>query len=257
VRARGNFAHILAHRQTGRFLVMNMHIRFASFLAAVLVGLVGSAHAADATNTLSDNEKKEGWQLLFDGKSGRGWHAIGKKEFPAKGWVVRDGILSHEARGGGGDIVTDAQFDDFELTFEWRIAPGANSGLKYNLLAPDKGVGCEYQLLDDGKHPDGKLHDGTRKTAGLYDVLAPAGTVSPKPPGEWNQSRIIVHGPHVEHWLNGTKSVEFAFGSDALKAAVMASKFKTTPEWSDKRKSPILLQDHGDAIDFRNIKIRS
>jgi hypothetical protein len=225
-------------------------------IPAVIVGLLTCAHADDA-NRLSDREKKEGWKLLFDGKSSAGWHAIGKKEFPAKGWLVRDGLLSHEARGGGGDIVTEAQFDDFELAWEWRIAPGANSGLKYNLLAPDKGVGCEYQLLDDAKHPDGKLHDGTRKTGGLYDVLAPGSNAAPKPPGEWNQSRIIVHGKHVEHWLNGVKAVEFDFASDALNASVLESKFKSAPGWSEKRKSPILLQDHGDAIDFRNIKIRS
>jgi len=235
---------------------MNIRTLFTAFFAAATF-CASPPLRGDDLNKLSDAEKKDGWKLLFDGKSAAGWRAIGKKEFPAKGWVIRDGLLSHEARGGGGDIVTDAQFDDFELVWEWRLAPGANSGLKYNLLAPDKGVGCEYQLLDDAKHPDAKLHDGTRKTAGLYDVLAPAGNAAAKPPGEWNQSRIVVRGKHVEHWLNGAKSVEFEFGSDALKAAVNESKFKEAPEWSDKRKSPILLQDHGDAIDFRNIKIRS
>ena len=228
-------------------------------LFSLFSALVGSCllAQADEINTLSEAEKQGGWRLLFDGKSNAGWRAIGKAEFPTKGWVIRDGILSHEARAGGGDIVTAEQFDDFELAWEWRIAPGGNSGLKYNLLAPEKAVGCEYQLIDDAKNPDANQREGARKTGGLYDVLPPAAQASTKPPGEWNHSRIVVRGPHVEHWLNGTKSVVFDFGSEALKAAVMQSKFKSNPGWSEKRKSPILLQDHGDAIDFRNMKIRS
>ena len=207
-------------------------------------------------NTLSDAEKRDGWKLLFDGKTTTAWQAIGKSDFPAKGWVVRDGLLVHEARAGGGDIVTREQFTDFELAWEWRIAPAGNSGLKYNLLAPNKGVGCEYQLLDDAKHPDATQHGKTRQTGGLYDVLPPAIENKMRPAGEWNSSRVVVRGTHVEHWLNDAKSVEFDFGSPALKAAVAESKFKTTQEWSAKRTSPILLQDHGDEIAFRNIKIR-
>jgi hypothetical protein len=232
-----------------------MKMRFALLLVTAVIYSTHLVCGAEP-GTLSDAEKSAGWKMLFDGKSSTGWRAIGKNDFPTKGWIVRDGMLSHEARGGGGDIVTAEQFEDFELAWEWKIAPAGNSGLKYNLLAPDKGVGCEYQLLDDAKNGDAKLHEGTRRTGGLYDVLAPSGSATAKPPGEWNQSRILVRGKHVEHWLNGKKTVEFEFGSDALKAAVMQSKFKTNPEWSEKRKSPILLQDHGDAIDFRNIKIR-
>jgi 3-keto-disaccharide hydrolase len=227
---------------------------FLSFSFAVCLANISVGAEA---NTLNEEEKRGGWTLLFDGKTSAGWQAIGKDEFPTKGWVVRDGLLVHEARGGGGDIVTKAQFDDFELAWEWRIAPGGNSGLKYNLLAANKGVGCEYQLLDDAKHPDAALHGKTRQTGGLYDVLAPADDKKLNPAGQWNDSRILVRGNHVEHWLNGRKTVAFEFGGEALKAAIGESKFKDLPLWGEKRKSPILLQDHGDEISFRNFKVRT
>jgi hypothetical protein len=224
--------------------------------ATVVISLSVGSRAAEP-NVIAELEKAAGWKMLFDGKTTTAWQAIGKNEFPGKGWVVRDGVLLHEARGGGGDIVTREQFDNFELSWEWRIAPGGNSGLKYNLLAPNQGVGCEYQLLDDAKHPDARLHGKTRQTGGLYDVLAPSDDKKLLPAGEWNTSRIVVRGNQVEHWLNGVKMVEFTFGSDALKAAVAESKFKGTAAWAEKRKSPILLQDHGDEIAFRNIKLRA
>ncbi|HET6408348.1 MAG TPA: DUF1080 domain-containing protein, partial [Chthoniobacteraceae bacterium] len=186
-----------------------------------------------------------------------GWVGLGKEAFPEKGWVVEDGTLKHVAKGGGGDIVTAEHFDDFELEWEWRIAPGANGGLKYNLPDASKAVGCEYQLIDDLQHPDVKAHDGTRTTASLYDVLKPAPDKKLKPVGEWNSSRILVKGNHVEHWLNGTKTVEFEFGSDALKAAIAQSKFKNTSGWGVKTKSPILMQDHGDEVAVRSMKIKT
>jgi hypothetical protein len=208
-------------------------------------------------NTLTDSEKAAGWRLLFDGKTTNGWTALGKSSFPDKGWVVEDGTLKHVAKGGGGDIVTTEHFDDFELEWEWKIAPGANGGLKYNLPDPKKPVGCEYQLIDDAGHPDGKANNGTRTTASLYDVLKPADDKKLNPIGEWNSSRILVKGNHVEHWLNGTKTVDFEFGSDALKAAIAKSKFKNTAGWGVKAKSPILIQDHGDEISVRRVKIRT
>jgi hypothetical protein len=231
-------------------------MRTTLFSLGAAVCLSTSVFSAEP-NTLSEQEKADGWRLLFDGKTSKGWQAIGKTEFPAKGWTVGNGLLLHEARGGGGDIVTAAQFDDFELAWEWRIATEGNSGLKYNLLAPDKGIGCEYQLLDDARHPDAALHGKTRRTAGLYDVLAPADGTKLNPAGQWNESRIIVRGNHVEHWLNGVKTVEFEFGSEPLIAAIAESKFKGFANWGTKRKSPILLQDHGDEIAFRSIKLRN
>jgi hypothetical protein len=208
-------------------------------------------------NALTSAEKDAGWRLLFDGKTTNGWVAIGKSTFPSKGWIVENGTLKTIAKGGGGDIVTSERFDDFELEWEWQIAEGGNSGIKYNLPDASKGVGCEYQLIDDAKHVDAKLNGGTRTTAALYDVIKPADDKKLKPAGEWNSSRIVVKGNHVEHWLNGAKTVEFEFGSDALKAAVAKSKFKNFPGWGVKTKSPILLQDHGDEITLRSIKIKA
>lgn len=208
-------------------------------------------------NTLTDAEKAAGWRLLFDGKTTNGWTALGKTTFPNKGWIVEGGTLKHVAKGGGGDIVTSERFDDFELAWDWRIAPGANGGLKYNLPDANKAVGCEYQLIDDVGHPDGKANNGARATASLYDVLKPADDKKLNPAGEWNTSRIVVKGNHVEHWLNGAKTVEFEFGSDALKAAIAKSKFKNTAGWGIKTKSPILIQDHGDEIVVRSIKVKT
>lgn len=207
-------------------------------------------------NTLSDAEKAHGWQLLFDGKSSAGWSALGGKPFPVKGWDIADGMLHHSKGGGGGDVVTVANYEDFELTWQWKIAEGGNSGLKYNLPDASKGVGFEYQLLDDAKHPDAKLHDGTRTTASLYDVLAAPADKKMNAAGEWNESRVLVKGNHVEQWLNGAKTLEFEMGSEALKKAIAASKFKATPGFGVKAKSPILLQDHGDEIWLRDLKMR-
>jgi hypothetical protein len=213
--------------------------------------------AADEPNTLTPADKAAGWRLLFDGRTTAEWIASGKEEFPAKGWVVDDGTLHHAKGGGGGDIVTREMFADFELTWDWKIAAGANSGLKYNLPDSKKGIGFEYQLLDDTGHPDGQIGGRLHQTAGLYDVLEPPAERKLNPPGEWNHSRIVVRGNHAEHWLNGAKTVEFEMGSDALKAAIAKSKFKAVPGFGEKTKSPLLLQDHGDEIWFRSIKVRT
>jgi hypothetical protein len=218
-----------------------------------------TAFAADAPNTLTPAEQADGWRLLFDGASTNGWTALGKDAFPSSGWVIQDGELRLTRIDGKtphADVVTKEQFSDFELTWEWKIAEGGNSGLKYNLPDPKKGVGCEYQLIDDAKHPDATKHDGTRVTASLYDVLAPGERVT-KPAGEWNQSRLVVKGNHVEHFLNGKQTVAYDFGSEALKAKIAESKFNKTEGWGIKTSSPILLQDHGDEVAFRNVKIKA
>jgi hypothetical protein len=213
-----------------------------------------AAFAAEP-NTLTADEQAAGWKLLFDGKSTAGWKGIGKKEFPAKGWVAEGGTLKHIAKGGGGDIVTTDEFENFEFAWEWKIAEGANSGVKYNLPDANKGVGCEYQLIDDTKHADAK--NQTHQTAGLYDLISPAAERKVSPVGEWNASRIVVNGNKVEHWLNGTKTVEFEFGSEALKTLIAKSKYKNAAGFGVKKKGPILLQDHGDAVEFRNLKLRA
>jgi hypothetical protein len=217
--------------------------------------LAATSIAADP-NTLTADEKSAGWKLLFDGKTTAGWRAIGKQEFPTKGWIVEDGTLKHVAKAGGGDITTAADFENFDLTWEWKIGPAGNGGLKYNLPDPKRGVGCEYQMLDDEGHPDGKVGGRLHQSGGLYDVVPPTPETKPAVVGQWNTSRIRVEGNKVEHWLNGAKSVEYEFGSDALKAEIAKSKFKTTAGFGIKTKSPILLQDHGDEVVVRNIKIR-
>jgi hypothetical protein len=212
-----------------------------------------NALAADAPNTLTDSEKAAGWKLLFDGKTNAGWVALGKSEFPA-GWAVEDGLLKRTT--GGGDIVTKESYENFELTWDWNIGKAGNSGVKYNLPNPAKNVGFEYQLLDDLNHPDGIKGGRLHQTGGLYDLIEPPADKKLNPPGEWNSSRIVVKGNHVEHWLNGTKTVEFEIGSDDLKARIAKSKYAKVPKFGEKTSSPILLQDHGDAVSFRSVKLR-
>ena len=226
-------------------------------LAVLGIALLVVDLSAAEPNTLTDAEKAEGWRLLFDGKTTKGWVAIGKPDFPAKGWTVVDGALHHEKGGGGGDIVTTEQFENFELVWEWKIGAVGNSGLKYNLVDPNKAVGFEYQMIDDEKHPDGIRGGSLHQTAALYDVIAPVAESKAQPVGAWNQSRVVLRGNHVEQWLNGVKAVEVELGGEALKAAIAKSKFKSTPNFGAKTKSPILLQDHGDEVSVRSIKIRA
>jgi len=227
-----------------------------TLLALVFIAATASRTFAADANTLTDAEKGDGWKLLFDGKSLAGWTSYKKSAPPEKGWDVKDGWLHHGAKAGGGDIVSAEKYSEFELTWEWRIAEGANSGLKYFISDERKGgaIGHEYQLLDDDKHPDGKK-GLNRQTAALYDVLDPSNRPVKKP-GEINASRILVKGMHVEHWLNGAKVLEYELGSDALKAAIAKSKFKNVDGFGTRFPGRLLLQDHGDEIFFRNVKIR-
>ena len=180
-----------------------------------------------------------------------------KNSFPAKGWVVEDGWL-HCLGKGGGDIISVGEFGDFELQWEWKQAEVGNGGVKYFVTEiREAALGHEYQMIDDERTPDAKLANGKRVTASFYDVLKPTVTPATKQPGEVNQSRILVKGNHVEHWLNGVKVLEYECGSEDLKAAVAASKFKTTAGFGDKIQGHILLQDHQSAVWFRNVKIRA
>lgn len=211
-----------------------------------------SAEGASA----SSGEPPTQWRYLFDGKSTSAWRGFKKTEFPKSGWVVEDGWL-HCLGKDGGDIITIEQFDDFELELEWKIAPGANSGVKYFILeSRNSPIGHEYQIIDDDTNPDAKLADGKRVTGSFYDVLRPSGA-KPNPPGQVNSSKIIVKGNHVEHWLNGIKVLEYECSSPELKAAIEKSKFKTTPDFEKKVKGHILLQDHHSEVWFRNIRIRT
>jgi hypothetical protein len=205
---------------------------------------------------LTEAEKTAGWRLLFDGENASAFVSIGTNAFPTKGWTVQEGLLSLAEKGGGKDLVTKETFLNFELVWEWKLAVAGNSGVKYNLIAPDKGIGFEYQLLDDVNHPDARARGRFRQTGSLYDLLEAPEVKKLNPPGEWNQSSVLVNGNHVEHWLNGQKTLAFEIGSDAMRERIAASKYKKIAEFGVKKESPILLQDHGNAVSFRVIKIR-
>lgn len=231
-------------------------MKMFSTLAAAFVLAAASLPAAEL-NTLTSGEIKDGWKLLFDGNEIKGWHTFKKTTFPDKGWDIEDNSIHHIAKGGGGDIISDATYENFDLRWQWKVAPGANSGLKYFVSEERKQVlGHEYQLIDDERHEDAKKAEGKRVTAAFYDVFKPQGA-KPRPAGEWNQSRILVRGNHVEHWLNGDKVLEYELGSAATKAAVAASKFKNVENFGSRVQCHLLLQDHGDEIWFRNLKIQA
>ena len=224
--------------------------------------------ASDALpNSLTSAEKKAGWRLLWDGQTTRGWRSAKAPNFPAQGWELKDGVLSVLPSGGkeggvGGDIITEESFSNFELVVDFKISPGANSGIKYfvdpNLNKGEgSAIGLEYQILDDERHPDAKLgHDGNRTIGSLYDLIPPAKDKKVNPIGEWNTARIVVRGTQVEHWLNGQKIVEYTRFTPEFRQRVSESKYKIWPHFGELKEGPILLQDHGDPVSFRTIKIR-
>jgi hypothetical protein len=217
-------------------------------------------------NALTAREKQEGWKLLWDGKTNAGWRGAKLQTFPEKGWTIKDGALIVAETGGGeaaagGDIVTVDQFENFELIVEFNITKGANSGIKYFVdteLNKGEGssIGCEFQILDDAVHPDAKMGvKGNRTLAGLYDMIPPVG-VRFNGVGEWNRARIVVQGKHVEHWLNGFKTVEYERATQMWRALVDHSKYTVWPAFGERPNGHILLQDHGNTVSFRTIKIR-
>jgi hypothetical protein len=224
-------------------------------------------------NIITDEEKVEGWILLFDGKSLEGWRGLGREGIPEGHWIVEDGtikkVLSKDVplqEDGqpldGGDLMTIQTFDNFELSFEWKISPAGNSGIKYNVseemsiaYPPNyAALGFEYQILDDDGHPDALVSD-THKAAALYDLIAPR-SISLKPVGEFNTARIVFNGNHGEHWLNGAKVLEYDLDTPEMDALIEASKYRNITDFAKKRNGHIVLQDHTDAVWFRNIKIR-
>jgi len=232
--------------------------------------------ALEGANRLSAREKAAGWRLLWDGKTSAGWRSATHERFPASGWTMCGGVLTIQERGGGeaqgpGDVITQKRFSDFELKFDFLIAPGANSGVKIfvqtDLSPVDKitgkpvklgsSIGMEYQVLDDARHPDAKLgRDGNRTVGSFYDVIPASKTKVVNPPGEWNHGRILARGHRVTFWLNGQETVSFNRGSTAFRDAVAKSKFAAIPGFGEWPDGHILLQDHGNTASFTNLKIR-
>jgi hypothetical protein len=231
-------------------------------------------------NSLTPAERSAGWRLLFDGRTLAGWRGLGYDTVPTAHWVVVNGAIKKIASGNvprvadgrplvGGDLMTVDSFADFELSWEWKVTPGANSGVKYNVsetMSVAQGgagtgggpthsaLGFEYQMLDDDRHEDGKLP--IHRAAALYDLIAPNEKKHLRPVGEWNRSRIVFRGNHGEHWLNGEKVVEFELGTAHMDSLLAASKYHTIPGFGERRRGHIVLQDHGDEVYFRSIKVR-
>ncbi|MFP5043084.1 DUF1080 domain-containing protein [Parasediminibacterium sp. JCM 36343] len=220
-------------------------------------------------NKLSTYEKSNGWKLLFDGKSSKGWYSAKGSAFPEKGWVIDNGlitVLSSEGKEStnGGDIVSDELFSAFDLSFQFKLTPGANSGVKYFVTLDEKtegsSIGLEYQILDDTLHPDAKLgRDGDRTLASLYDLIkADKQKRFIKPIGQWNTGRVVVYPDNrVDHYLNGVKVLSYIRGSKEFKDLVAMSKYHKWPNFGEAKEGHILLQDHGNQVSFKSIKIKT
>jgi hypothetical protein len=217
-------------------------------------------------NTISEREAQDGWFLLWNGKTTTGWRGAKLTAFPEKGWKIEDGILKVLSSDGkesanGGDIVTIKKYKNFILSVDFKITKGANSGIKYFVdteLNKGEGssIGCEYQILDDQNHPDAKLGvKGNRKLGSLYDLI-PAPANKPFRPGFFNNATIVVKDNKVEHWLNGTKIIEYERGNQMWRALVAYSKYSNWPSYGEAKEGNILLQDHGNEVWFQNIKIK-
>jgi hypothetical protein len=226
-------------------------------LFSILVLLVSFGMLAAQLPQLSKKEIKDGWVLLFDGTTTKGWTTPDNKPVPA-GWVVKDGTISTVKGAKGGDIVTVEEYKDFDFSVDYNIEPGCNSGIKYFYTKYPTGgnLGMEYQILDDQLAEDNKL--ATHLCGSFYDAITPNAAVKKvNAPGQWNTIRIVCKGKNVEHWLNGRKILEFTRGSETYKEAVAKSKFnKTVPVFGMVEKGKILLQEHGGLVSFRNIKIK-
>jgi hypothetical protein len=242
-----------------------VRLPFSIFAAASLVATSGVLHAetttlpSGAVPVVISNPAPAGpWKTLFDGKSLDAWRGYNKETLP-EGWQIKDGTLTLVGKGAS-DIITKEEYENFELELEWKISEGGNSGIFYNVVeAPEYkntyDTGPEMQVLDNERHPDAKAGKNGNRTAGSNYDLIPASKPS-KPAGQWNKVKLVVNKGHVEHWLNGTKVVEYQLWSPEWEKMVAGSKFASMPAYGKAKKGHIALQDHGDPVWFRNIRIR-
>jgi hypothetical protein len=247
--------------------------------AALLVACLATGASAQPTrrgaagpNELTPRQRTAGWQLLFDGTTLTGWRGVGSDSVPAAHWQVVDGTIhkvpTRAVRrmpdgqpAAGGDLMTTKTWRDFELTFQWRVAPGANSGVKYNVseemsrgTANHAALGFEYQVLDDSLNDDNKV--ATHRAGSLYDLVEPNEYKRLAPVGQWNRSVIILRGNHGEHWLNGARVVTYDLGTPRFDSLLAASKYRATAGFAERRAGHIVLQDHGDEVWYRTLRIR-
>lgn len=246
--------------------------RLFSTLALLIVPTVASSQGVP--NQLTAKEKADGWTLLFDGKTFAGWRGLGYDTVPSAHWKIVDGAIRKLPSGEikrmpdgqpavGGDLMTIAKFADFELAWQWKVVPGSNSGVKYNVseefslqkASNHAALGFEYQILDDSLNEDNKL--ATHRAGALYDLLAPGDNKVLKPVGQWNTSRLVFRGNHGEHWLNGVKVVEYDLGTPRMDSALAKSKYRSIAGFADRKTGHIILQDHGEEAFYRDIKIRT
>lgn len=249
-------------------------IRKKLVLPGVFIGVISFSifclsingnNSSEQANTLTKKEMKSGWTLLWDGKTFEGWRGIYKKEFPTNGWIIEDGqliCLGNEMPDSlkGGDIITDKKYESFEIKCEFKIQEKANSGIKYFVnesvkATPGHGLGLEFAILDNNNWPYEAL-DFSRTCGSLYDLIRAPDSTKTKPIGAWNEARIIVDGNHIEHWLNGTKTVEIEKGSKKYYQLLAKSKYANIKNWGEFNEGNILLQDEGPRTAFRNIKLR-
>lgn len=240
-------------------------------VVACLISILAST--AGAQNALTAAERSQGWRLLFDGKTFAGWRGLGYDSVPSAHWRIVNGSIMKIPSGSvpkmpdgqpanGGDLMTVDTFRDFELSFQWKATPAMNSGVKYNVseefslkhATNHAALGFEYQLIDDSLNDDNKIP--SHRAGSLYDLIAPNAAKHLLPVGEWNTSRIVYRGNHGEHWLNGAKIVDFDLGTQRMDSVLAKSKYRTIPGFADRRTGHIILQDHGDEIYFRALKIR-
>ncbi|HKJ67445.1 MAG TPA: DUF1080 domain-containing protein [bacterium] len=254
---------------TGAFVLIGLFLLLSGLLVLPLgISTHQAAGSGPEMNALTAREASQGWRLLFDGETFNGWIGVGRTTVPAGIWVIEDGAIKKVARENyprgsdgesvdGGNLRTSEVFQNFEFSLEWKVAPGTNSGIKYNVFPGDPGrhnsLGFEYQILDDASYADlGILH----KTGALYELYPPSDKKQLRPAGEYNQTRILLNGTHGEHWLNGEKIVEYEIDSQTMRDAFAESKWSGNQEFLNRRVAPLVFQDHGGAVWYRNIKIR-